>query len=529
MKQLWPLIRIQLMGFIPIQALKNTTDAAAKKRAKRRLTSTAVTLLACAYMAVAYSMPMLSTLDKSNYTVVPALMLAMAAVLGAVTTLTKAGTALFSAESLDQLLTLPVSRSKVILSRIFSLYFEELLISLGVVLAAGICCAIRMGEYLSPAFWPVLILTVFLAPLIPLGVGGLVGLFVAMVTARMKNKNVFTIIFSLLFLAAIMVFSFSTGTMFGDMSAVADMMKEKVYALYPPARLFVAGLGGSWGAFLLFAGISLASLALLCFAAVKGFTFFYTAINATASSKAFRMGRQKRTGLLLTLCKKELKQKYNTPIWVMNTDMGTLMAILLTVALIVGGKASITEVLEEVFGRGNEAAILFGLVIAVVQCMNLTASSSVSMEGKGLWLIKSLPVKADAWLRSKLLVSMFPPVAGGLVCGLALTIAWKLPVWNLVMMLAMCALFGWTFSVVELALGIHFARFEWENPAEVVKQGGGVFLSMLITFLIVGAAVGLVIFLGYWGAAALCALLLLIALPIRLVMRKRAEKMLTNL
>ena len=82
---------------------------------------------------------------------------------------------------------------------------------------------------------------------------------------------------------------------------------------------------------------------------MKGFTFFYTAINATASSKAFRMGRQKQTGTLMTLCKKELRQKYNTPAWIMNTDMGTLMAVILTVALIVAGKAPVVEVLEEVF------------------------------------------------------------------------------------------------------------------------------------------------------------------------------------
>ena len=529
MKQLWPLIRIQLLEFLPFQAVRNTNDAAARKRARKRLTSTIVTFLACAYLAVAYSMPMLSTLNKTNFTLVPALMLTMAAVLGAVTTLTKAGTVLFSAASIDQLLTLPLPRRTVILSRIFSLYYEELLINAGVVLSAGVCCQIRMGEHLSAAFWPVLILTVFLAPLIPLGVGGLVGLFISMLTARMKKKNIFTILFSLLFLAAVMVFSFSTGTLFENMSAVAEGMTARIFALYPPSRLFVAGLSGNVGAFLLFALVSLVSMAALCLAAVKGFSFFYGAINATAAARAFRMGRQKQTGLLLTLCKKELKQKLNTPIWVLNTDMGTLMAILMTVALIVTGREPVMEVLEEVFDRGHQAGLIFSLVIATVQCMSLTATASVSMEGKGLWLIKSLPVKADTWLRSKLLVSMLPPAAGGLLCGFALTIAWGLPAWNLPMTFGLSLLFAWAFSVVELALGLKFARFDWENPAEVVKQGGGVILSMLITFLVIGGAVALVIFLGYLGALVLCLLLVAVALPIRLALRRRAEKMLTNL
>ena len=277
-----------------------------------------------------------------------------------------------------------------------------------------------------------------------------------------------------------------------------------------------------------FTGLNQGS-ASLAIAAVKGFAFFYGAINATAASKTFRMGRQKQTGVLAALCKKELRQKYNTPIWIMNTDMGTLMAVLMTVALIVVGKAPVLEVLENVFGRGDQAGLLFGLVIAAAQCLSLSATSSVSMEGKCLDIVKALPIRADVWLRSKLLVSMLPPVAGGLVCGLALTIAWGLPAWNALLIFGLCLLFAWAFSVVELALGLHFARFDWENPAEVVKQGGGVMLSMLITFAFIGGGVALIIFMGYSGAAILCGLLLAVALPIRLIMGKRAEKTLTKL
>ncbi len=528
MKPILPLIRIQLMEFFPISALKNTTDAGAKKRAKRRLASTVVTFLACAYMAVMYSMPMLETLDRSNYTLVPALMLTCASVLGAVTALTKSGTVLFSAASLDPLLPLPISRTTVILSRIFSLYYEELLINAGMILTSCVCCQIRIGD-LPAAFWPVAVLTTFLAPLLPLGVGGLLGLLVAMVTARMKKKNLFTTVISMLFLLGVMFLSFSAGNLFADASAIAEALQSRIFTLYPPSRLFVDSLSGSVSSLLLFSGISLASLLLLCLAAVKGFAFFYSAINATASSKAFRMGQQKQTGVLMTLVRKELRQKLNTPIWIMNTDMGTLMAILMTVALIVVGRAPVQEVLDQTFGMGDKLGLLFGLVIAAAQCLSLTATASVSMEGKCLYIVKSLPIRADVWLRSKLLVSMLAPVLGGLVCGLALTIAWRLPAWNALLILGMSTLVAWAFSVVELSLGLHFARFDWENPAEVVKQGGGVILSMLITFAFIGGGVALILFFDYLGAAALGLLLLLVALPIRLVMRKRSEKKLTNL
>ena len=529
MKSILPLIRIQLMEFFPVSALKNTADAGAKKRAKRRLTSTLVMFLACAYMSATYSMGMLKGgLDGLTYTLAPAFMLVAGCVLGAVTTLSKAGTVLFSSASLDPLLTLPLSRRTVVLSRLFSLYFEEFLISAGMLLTSGVCCQIVVGT-LPKAFWPVLVLTIFLSPLIPMGVGGLVGLFVNMLTARMKNKSLFTTVFSMAFLLGVMFLSFNAGTLFTDMADIAGSLQTRLFSLYPPARLFVAGIGGDLGAFLLFVAISLVALALLALAAVKGFAFFYGAINATASGKAFRMGRQKQAGTLLTLCKKELRQKYNTPAWVMNTDIGTVMAVIMTVALIVVGKAQVMEILEGVFGLGSQAGLIFGLVIAAAQCLSLTATSSVSMEGKGIYIIKALPIRANVWLRSKLLVSMLPPVAGGLLCGVALTVAWKLPFWNALLILGLCVLVGWAFSVVELALGLHFCRFDWENPVEVIKQGGGVMLSMLVTLAFIGGGVALIVFMGYLGAAILCGLLLAVALPIRLVMGKRAEKTLTKL
>ena len=529
MKQVLPLIRLQLLEFFPFSAVKNTSDEAARKRARRKLTSTFVTFLACVYMSGVYSMGMLKGgLDGTNYTLAPALMIVAGSVLGAITTMTKAGAVMFSSASLDPLLSLPLSRRTVVLSRVFSLYFEELLINAGMLLTAGVCVEIVIRD-LPGTFWPVLILMVFLSPLIPMGVGGLVGLFVAMLTARMKKKSLFTTVISMAFVVGVMFLSFNAGTMFTDMADIAASLQERVYGLYPPARLFVAALRGDLMSCLLFAAISLALAALLCLAAVKGFVFFYGAINATASSKAFRMSRQKRSGLLLTLCKKELRQKLNTPAWILNTDMGTLMAVILTAALAVTGKEPVVEVLEEVFGRGAEAGLLFGLVIAAAQCLNLTATASVSMEGKSLWLIKSLPVRADAWIRSKLLVSMLPPAVGGFLCGLILTVAWRLPAWNFPLILGLSLLFAWSFSVVELALGLRFARFDWENPTEVIKQSSGVFLSMIITFLVIGAAAALVIFLGYLGGLAMCLLLLLVALPIRLVMKKRAEKTLTKL
>ena len=518
-----PLVRLALMEYFPLSALKNTTDAAAKKRARRRLTTTLVLLLACGYLSSVYSFAMAQAMQGRQLLLIPALMLAGGAILGLIEAVSRGGMALFAAATLDPLLSLPFSRGQIVLGRIFALYFEELLISLGMLLPAGVRVAGMLP--VSGAFWPVLILGALLSPLLPLGVGGVIGLFVQMLTARMKQKNLLTALVSLLFMGGVFLFSFRSGTMLGEVGNMAGLLEQKLYSLYPPARWFALALGGSWPNMAFFALCSLLC-GLALYALAKGcFTFFYEGVNATAHGKAFTMARQHRTGLLLALIKKELRQKLNTPMWLMNTDMGTIMAIILTVAL---GIAIKNAPPEQGF-IGPNLWPLMALGVGVVQCMSLTAAASVSMEGKAIYAIKSLPIPAALWLRSKILVSMLPPMAGGLVCGLILTLLLKLPAYALPVFLLISTAFAWAFSVTELRLGLRYARFDWDNPTEVIKGGAGVFFSMLVTMAVLGVCVGLYFALGDWSLLLIFCLLLAFGALLWLPLKKNAEKKLTLL
>ena len=53
----------------------------------------------------------------------------------------------------------------------------------------------------------------------------------------------------------------------------------------------------------------------------------------------------------------------------------------------------------------------------------------------------------------------------------------------------------------------------------MLKQGGGVMLSVLVTLAFIGGGVALIVFMGYLGAAILCGLLLALALCLSWVER----------
>ena len=89
--------------------------------------------------------------------------------------------------------------------------------------------------------------------------------------------------------------------------------------------------------------------------------------------------------------------------------------------------------------------------------MSCTSTVSLSLEGKNLWIIQSLPISSKILFQSKMLFNMIVVLPFSPFC-------------IIVFMLGMCA-------------AIHFPKFEWENEIEVIKQSAsstmGVFSSMI--------------------------------------------------
>lgn len=525
MKQLRALIKVQLLSTFPLTAARNKADAASAKKAKRQLTTMGVLAFCSVYMAVIYSTGFLETLGENSYYVVPALMMTGASVLSLLSALLRSKAVLFNASGFDSVLSLPIPMGTVAASRLFALYFYEFIITAGMLLGTGVCCSLYVAA-LPWHFYPVLLAFTVLTPLLPMTVGTLLGVLISALTARMKAKNAFATVFQLLFVLGIMLLSFSSGNLFTNFSDVAAMLEQRLYSLYPLSKLFIEALAeGNVLSLLLFAFVSLGAFAALWALITRFFLPLYGFTNASAKSRRFVMTRQKSAAPLKALYKKELTAKLSCSVWLLNTDFGTLMALIGSVALAIVGREKMDSVLKAIPLLAQYPGAALAIAVGAVQCLSLPASAAVSMEGKTLWLMKELPIKADDWFKSKLLMSMTAPVLGGVLCGGILTFGLSLSWWEGLLIPLVSLLFSWTISVLGLALNLRFPRFDWDNPAEPCKQGMPVLLGMLGDFLAALLAVGAVLLLGFSaGMGVFCLLLLLLALLLRLRLRKAAEK-----
>jgi ABC-2 type transport system permease protein len=145
------------------------------------------------------------------------------------------------------------------------------------------------------------------------------------------------------------------------------------------------------------------------------------------------------------------------------------------------------------------ASVLMALpfVLGWIVSMGTTTSSSISMEGKSIWIIKSLPVSARDWFASKLMVTLMLAVPCVLVASTLIVVGLRQSladaIWLYLVPLGYAAAFG----VFGLWLNIRMPRLDWQSEAEVVKQGGA---TMVCVFAGMGAGFGPAILAGLTGS-----------------------------
>ena len=136
--------------------------------------------------------------------------------------------------------------------------------------------------------------------------------------------------------------------------------------------------------------------------------------------------------------------------------------------------------------------LLAGMMISG---MVFFTASSVSLEGKYYWIVRSMPVKSEKILQAKLNLSNSLSAGPALLMMLAAALALQLPAAETVLLLACQLLFVLLTANVGLMEDLRHCNLDWINETQAAKQGAGVLLSMLLGFGFVVAVGALYFFL----------------------------------
>ncbi len=401
--------------------------------------------------------------------IVPAYLIAIASLLILAFGLFTAGHRIFGQRSYDILASLPVKPSTIVISRFLSLYVEELLLTLVVLLPGtavyGICLKPDMGFYLMSFLGSLFI------PAIPLVISTLLGTLITVLSARMKHKNMMQTLLTVAFVVVILVWSFSLNdsNMVMDPEALkklATTVSNLIGQIYPPAVLLGDALAQTdlpgLGLFILGSGLMFGAEVFLV---SKIFHSVLVRLGSISARHDYQIGAMESRSLFKALYIRELKRYFSSSIYVTNTVIGPIMALILSVGLCVTGPDAIQAVIP-----GVDTVGLLPFVLATVLCMMTTTSTSISMEGRQFWVVKSLPIPAKTLLDSKIALNLtlMVPFYGASVVAAAIAVKPN-PLQLLWMVLIPGAIM--LFSVVfGITVNLKFHSFDWPKEEYVVKQ-----------------------------------------------------------
>ena len=407
---------------------------------------------------------------------------------------------LYLSKDNDLLLSMPIPVRCVMASRLLGVYL------LGLMYAAVVIVPGVIVYWLTAPAVVGGVLTVLLVSVIVMVLSCLLGWVVARISLKLKNKSFITVLLSLLFLAAYYFVYYKAQaliTLLVENAAVYGMkIRGSAYLLY----LFGSVGAGDWLAMGIVTVTQAALLALTLWGIARSFLKIAT---ATGSVKKVRFEHRavRAQSVQRALFDKELRRFTASPNYMLNCGLGILMLPVAGIVLLIKGGA-LGRMLADVFsGNVDVVPVLMCAAVCLLASMNDMAAPAVSLEGRNLWLVQSLPVVPWQALRAKLDVQLVLTGVPVLFCALCMVIVLPGSALEKTLLVIVALLYTLLSALAALALGLKMPNLTWTNETTPIKQSGCVMLALFVNWAYAIALGGLYFLCGrYLSAAAYLAL-----------------------
>ena len=439
---------------------------------------------------------------------------------------------LYQAKDNDLLLSMPIPIRAILASRLLGVYLMGLMFS-GVVLLPAVifywCAADASPSAIAGGVLLVLAVSLFVLVL-----SCVLGWVVAKISAKLKRKNFLTVFIALVFFGLYYMVCFRASDLLNELlanlTAVGDAVRGAAYPLYLLGRMGE----GDWLAIAFVMAVTLALCALTYLVLSRTFIGIATASGTTAKAE-YREKAVKAAGASSALLRKEFGRFTSSPNYMLNCALGTVMLPIMGVLLLVKAGELLPVVYEIAGGEApGFLAVMLCAALCLIGSMNDTAASSVSLEGKNLWLAQSLPVTAWQLLRAKLLVQLLVTGIPMAVTSVLVLLAIRPALQEAVLLVVLPLLFVWLSAEFGLLMDLKRPNLVWTNEITVIKQRITVLLVMLAGWLYAAAIAALYFVVGAdmgaaWYLLAWSVLTAALAVLLRWWLRRSGSRLLGRL
>ena len=482
MNQMRNMCSIEIKNILGINVLKHTKNPVERKRMIGLLILIASAVLIFMFYIGAECLGLIAL---GIGEIVPPFLIMLSVIMIFVFNVFKAGGILFRSNGYQVMASLPVTTSAIVVGRFARLYLENLAATCLIMIPGNLVYA-----FLQKPGWTFYInglISILILPMIPLSIATFIGVLITGFASGMKHRAIWETVLTLGFALAVlggMSGLMGTNTEFTSeaIKKISEKTMEILGKVYPPAVLLGQGMTtGSFLPVLFVAFISVTVLAIVIGITAHFFHGICRKIQEAASKKTSviseigidNVGQRKLLGSLII---RDARRYLASSVYMSNTLMGPIFGVIGSVALLF---VDIQKAMGNIPMHINiQQAIVF--FVSGIFCMMNTTSTSVSMEGKEWWILKSLPLPSKMILDSKLcfnllLIAPFYLISqvflGIVLKGEAVEILWS----ALIMLLfILCSCVG------GLTANLKFPKMEWDSEVVVVKQSassavGGLF------------------------------------------------------
>lgn len=483
MREIWLLTKVQLGTAFDFNISNKSRNI--KKRSPFFMVGMTALLLLLAGTSFFYSFMLGSNFEiLGTMELLPELMMAITCLVTIITTVNKVKGTLFGFKDYDFVMSLPVTTSKIVASRLLLLYLLNILFTCIVMVPNTIAYGILVKP--SPLFYIISLVMMLFIPLVPMIVAMIIGTVIAVIASRFRHSNLVNLIIVTAFFVLYMVFVFTADSA-EKMGEITTAITNQVDNMYLLARMFRAAVCEyDMISILLFIGISLGAFVLFSFIVGVEFKRINTKILSNFTRGNYKVGNLKQSTPFKALLVKETKRYFSSTLYVLNTGFGIVMMILGSVASLFLSKETLAEVLDvPVLGNefGQIVAIMFGFCVAMT---NVTACS-ISLEGRNLWILKESPLTEKTIFNSKIALNLMLTIPAVIINSIIVFIGLHLSLLDLFMIILLPTAFAFFVSIFGLLVNLKMPNLNWTSEVTVIKQSGAtmiaVLLNMFLSFL----------------------------------------------
>ena len=398
---------------------------------------------------------------------------------------------LYTANDNEFLLAMPIPPRTILFSRLILLiltsFLFEAIVALPMILMYLIFAKVRLLVLLS------LLLVLLVLPFLAQSLAALLAYLVTRISTRIRKKSLLMTLLSLLFLGVYFLFTLGFGDFIENLSDDVTPLIRFVDGALP-----LAALGGAMAA----DGVPLLATVLLS-VAISVLTFLWLSKSFTrtvlenrgAPTIKYRERTVERKSPLYALTLRELRHLGSSSGYMMNAGLGLLFALVPPIFCLVD-RSIIDAVTAEMPMLAGLLPAIAATITAACLSMVMFSSSTVSLEGRTLWLVRTLPVPTKTVLQSKILMHLIPTAPVATLAGILFAIAVKASVAEGVTLVLFLLAYTLATATLGLVANLLLPKLEWKNELVAIKQSGAVFLAMIGNTVCVAISGGVAVLLS---------------------------------